>query len=1454
MPYVTTNCHYIFLVSLQFDMDMTKRYLSFLLMIFTFVLGYSQEKQEVDYAAANKSIKVYKKLLKQKYDNEVALELAELYYSIGDYQSSDEYYNQSIDSTGVQPFHYQHYTTVLTNLGNDEKAETYSQKFKKLNLDARLGGGEISKVKVLDVDTSGLFINNAVYNSSDADFSPSWNDSVLYFVSTRKHKKDLNIDQTSGQSFYDVYKVDLKHHHRHQKAERAFLSLATDEYEGPFTFSNDGDVYFNKNFLKLGKKSKSKHLSDKIHLVKGKIIDGDIKDIVALDFNNESYSCTQPTLSHDGNYMIFASDMPGGLGGYDLYITVKDGDGWTEPKNLGDQVNSIGDEMYPYIHHNGNLYYSSLGLDGFGGMDIFISEKKGDNWLAPKNAGMPINSIYDEFGMIWNDEENGGYFSSNRHGGKGSDDVYRFKMLKDHAPDSSYQYRQLAGMYSKDVFKVDKNVLLRGIVKGESEEGVGNILVALVDENNDIIRTVMTDSAGLFEFNYLNAENYAIVLLSNEKQKLKTTVTLDASDPVMMLSADVIDNKNVTTFRSNSLSKNYGNILIGKIVNTSSGTLSGVDVVIADSLGNVVDNMKSNEDGYYSHLIRKNQTLKVIYKSKDESLQAKSFISYLYKNRYVNGLKYMDAHKEEEVDFSILGNAKSTRTGLAVIAEEVYLVNKSGTKVYKTETSANGYFSFNRIEPDGYYIIFENNRTEYMVRAHGAVQSKNKNLLVNGEESFDYSELAKDNLSGEKQLVVSGQVKVDGLQRPLEEITVYLIDESGNVVGERKLSKDGLFKFNKLRPMNYTVALDESNPNVKISMQAGVISPDLILSEEELTKFRYKQLKKDGSLDKSIVTIEGDVSTKDGKPVSDLLLFLINDEGKVVKEITTDDNGAFTFSDIPIDNYEIIPQKYIPGLVFNIKGIKTIKVKRFRGDLLGDNGEVFDYRKLGKDELGNQRMLIVRGQVDVGANKKLLNNLLAYLIDDQGNIVDSAKVNKDGSFKFDKLKPMNYAVSFNNNDPAIKATIQVSVYTPELVVTAKELQKFRYKQLKKDQSLDKSIVTIAGNVTYADGKPASDLGLMLFDQNGKKVKRVVSNENGNFSFANVPIDNYEVVPEKHIPGLIFTFNGIKAIKVRRFSGELMTADGDKFDFEKLKKDDLDDAKKLVVKGKVDLGGIEKDYKDVLVYLINEDGDIVDSTKVNSKGYFKFNRLDPMNYTVALKENSPNSKADVQIGIVSPDLLISKEQLEEYKYDLLQNDSEIDKSKLDLSGRLAYIENGKPVADQYLLLVDDQGQVIKRVKSDHEGRFSFDDINIDNYQIIPEKYEHGMTFNFDGIHIATPQKFKFKGKFIGEVFFEKNTFKLTPKGKRAMDNFAFYCKRNPEAKIYLNGFSSSEGEELHNKILSERRAKACLEYLLTHGVTEAQIDMIGHGEKFEFKDRKDKYVHAINRKVEMRIGN
>ncbi len=208
-------------------------------------------------------------------------------------------------------------------------------------------------------------------------------------------------------------------------------------HDGPVCFNHDFTVMFINRTLASHDKGKKEDGPIRTHLLKifiSTFTGGNWSTPQPFFLNSDSCSVGHPALSPDGNTLYFVSDMKGGFGETDLYSCTREGNGWGKPVNLGPAVNTAGKEMFPYAAENGDLYFSSDGLPGFGGLDLFVTRKVDGKWLTPKNLGSPVNSPADDFSLVTGGDGNTGLFSSNRPGGAGGDDIYSFASIPVETP------------------------------------------------------------------------------------------------------------------------------------------------------------------------------------------------------------------------------------------------------------------------------------------------------------------------------------------------------------------------------------------------------------------------------------------------------------------------------------------------------------------------------------------------------------------------------------------------------------------------------------------------------------------------------------------------------------------------------------------------------------------------------------------------------------------------------------------------------------------------------------------------------------------------------------------------------------------------------------------------------------------------------------------------------------
>jgi outer membrane protein OmpA-like peptidoglycan-associated protein len=268
-------------------------------------------------------------------------------------------------------------------------------------------------------------VDKSPFNSGKYDeFSPVFYKNGIVFTSNRL--TGLSTHSTSqNKGLFKIFFVNISDKSDWENPKLFSKNLTTVLNDGPVTFNKTGDtVFFSRNQDVSSKLSDISSSRNKLGLFSAVLIDGEWTKIRALRINNEWYNITTPWLSPDGKKLFFASDKPGGFGGSDLYYSLWKADRWENPVNLGTVINTAGNESYPYISSSGNLLFSSDGRQGLGGKDIFFSMYTDSTWHEPVRLNPPINSKFDDFGIVTDPLMDEGYFSSNRDK---SVDIYHFR-------------------------------------------------------------------------------------------------------------------------------------------------------------------------------------------------------------------------------------------------------------------------------------------------------------------------------------------------------------------------------------------------------------------------------------------------------------------------------------------------------------------------------------------------------------------------------------------------------------------------------------------------------------------------------------------------------------------------------------------------------------------------------------------------------------------------------------------------------------------------------------------------------------------------------------------------------------------------------------------------------------------------------------------------------------------
>ncbi len=258
------------------------------------------------------------------------------------------------------------------------------------------------------------------------DFSPSFYNDDLVFCSNRKNAIFITYTDTSDNlnRLIDIYTASPKKNNRWTDASSFSESFNSLFNEGPLCFFNQfKSVAFTRNLVTHKKFGNYLKEGNACGIFIGEVNNNKFNKINKFPYNSDQYNVMHPALTDDGQTMYFSSDMPGGIGGYDIYVSYFKQGNWTAPQNLGANINTDKNEAFPFIHPNGKLFFASKGWDSKGGYDIFFSQFVDNAWLVPQSMKEPFNTKNDDFSFIADSSMAMGYFTSNR---QKSDDIFKF--------------------------------------------------------------------------------------------------------------------------------------------------------------------------------------------------------------------------------------------------------------------------------------------------------------------------------------------------------------------------------------------------------------------------------------------------------------------------------------------------------------------------------------------------------------------------------------------------------------------------------------------------------------------------------------------------------------------------------------------------------------------------------------------------------------------------------------------------------------------------------------------------------------------------------------------------------------------------------------------------------------------------------------------------------------------
>lgn len=513
--------------------------------------------------AYSQAIPIYKKVLeKDSLNYDAWSRFGDCYKANNQTQLAEECYAKVAQAPNAKNIYKLNYAEML--MGNEKYAEAKKWMSQYANAEAadqrakeRAHG--LSHIESFFADKDNFKIEKLNINSGEADFGPAFYKEGIIFTSSGYNGKAKNSHSWTGKKYYSLF---------YAKGKETKFEAPVTFLEGVQGKYNNSSLCFNSTGTEMiltrnNTEKKSEDDADvvlKLKLFIATLKDGQWSQVVPFQYNSDDYSCAHAALSRDGNKLYFSSDMPGSIGGMDLWMCERVGTGWSKPQNMGGLVNTLGNEVFPTVGPDGVIYFSSNGHEGIGGLDLYSTVDSAGAYAQPKNMGAPFNSSDDDFGLLYDSTQTLGYLSSNRaHQG-----------------------------YNDDIFCIKKfSVKLKGLVADKSTNqllAAANIRILEEQVEKD---TRQTSDVGEFVSQLRPNKNYLII---TDKENY--------SPDTMVVTAEQIkaagDSLTVQIGLGNSVS------IVGKVTNEAVGSvMENSPITLVDLDSNDTLRTTTDRDGNY---------------------------------------------------------------------------------------------------------------------------------------------------------------------------------------------------------------------------------------------------------------------------------------------------------------------------------------------------------------------------------------------------------------------------------------------------------------------------------------------------------------------------------------------------------------------------------------------------------------------------------------------------------------------------------------------------------------------------------------------------------------------------------------------------------------------------------------------------------------------------------------
>jgi outer membrane protein OmpA-like peptidoglycan-associated protein len=458
------------------------------------------------------AIKIYERIANKGYHStEMYKKIGNSYFFNGELISACKWYTQLFETNAeLEPEYYFRYSQSLKSIGKIEKANEMEQLFhQKIGINFK-NNNSFEQIKT----NSGRYkIENASINSNYSDYGAAKYKNKIVFATARDTGSlSHRIHSWNNQYFTNLYTSISKEDGTLSKPEPFDGVVKTRFHEASPVFTKDGKtMYFTRNNYLEGKKGKSQDKTTLLKIYRAYAVDSLWTNVTELPFNSDQFSSAHPALSPNEKTLYFASNRPDSFGESDIYkVQINEDGSFGTPINLGNTINTLGRESFPFISDENEMYFASDGHPGLGGYDVFVSKIKADGtFSAIQNVGESINSTYDDFAYYINSTTRRGYFSSNRIGGQGSDDIYQFLETKR---------------------LVCEQELYGEVTDENSHELLPNTTISLYNKQFQLIKSIASDIQGKYSLNVDCGQEYFVRAEKQDYNTKEEKISISKSD------------------------------------------------------------------------------------------------------------------------------------------------------------------------------------------------------------------------------------------------------------------------------------------------------------------------------------------------------------------------------------------------------------------------------------------------------------------------------------------------------------------------------------------------------------------------------------------------------------------------------------------------------------------------------------------------------------------------------------------------------------------------------------------------------------------------------------------------------------------------------------------------------------------------------------------------------------